>query len=211
MTTNRIFVLLAMAGTFVNTGFAQMSGSGQPKAGSMPGRSASSAVASTNLMGATNMTGGGTGWTNTARMTNLSNPMVWTNRQTVVSPNQPPHATMAPRATGGQMGMLSDIQSMMQKFQADRDAFIAKQKAIETQLKGASEEQRQSLMMQMGEQMQQWKEQHAMIRQQMMDQVEQMKQQMMEQQRLINRAVTPGTGSSQTGNKPGRPTGTGGH
>ena len=200
-----------MASTIANTGFAQMSGSGQPKAGSMSGRSASSAVASTNMMGATNAPGGGMGGTNMSQMGTMANPQGWTNHYQVIAPNSG-QRSMSPsmRPSGSQTGLPADLQSMMQRFQTDRDAFIAKQKTIETQLKGATEEQRQNLMMQMQGQMQQWKEQHAMIRQQMFDQVQQMKQQMMEQQRLMNQAVTPGPGSPQGGGKPGRP-GMGGH
>ncbi len=213
-----------MASTFANTGFAQMSGSGQPKAGSMSGRSASSAVASTNMMGATNTPGGGMGGTNLLGGTNRIMPGMggtiggtnWTfvggtNGNNIFQPNQQPSGMGMSGPTGARMSMPADLQQMMKQFQSDRDAFITKQKAIETQLKGASEQQRQTLMMQMQGQMQQWKEQHAMIRQQMFDQVQQMKQQMMEQQRLMNQAVTPGPGSPQGGGKPGRPMGTGGH
>ncbi len=207
-----------MSGTNVMGGTNLMAGGGMGGTNMMAGggMSGTNLMGGTNLMAGggmsgTNMMGGAMWWTNMSQMAGMANPQGWTNHHQVIAPNSGV-GQMGPstRPTGSQTGVPADMQSMMQRFQADRDVFTARQKAIETQMKGATEEQRQTLMMQMQGQMQQWKEQHAMMRQQMMDQLDQMKQQMMEQQRLMNQVVTPGAGSQQGGGKPGRPVGMGG-
>ena len=164
------------------------------------------------VMSGTNMMSGVMSGTNMFQMGGMANPHDWANHDQVLAPNSTQNSMSSVlRTSGGQAGFPSDMQSMMKRFQADRDAFITKQKTVETQLKGATEEQRQTLMMQMQGQMQEWKEQHAMMRQQMLQQVGHMKEQMMEQQRLLNHVATPGQGSPQGGGKPGRPTGMGSH
>lgn len=214
-----------MAGAFAPTGFAQMGGSSQPKAGNMTGRSVASSVVSTNMMGASNTPGagmsgtnlfgganwimpgmGGAWWTNVLQMmTNLPRRGAWTNQGQIFSPNPAASRMGMVPSMGGPMALPADLQQMMKQFQSDRDRFIAKQKALETQLKGATEQQRQALMTQMQDQMMQWQQQHAQIRQMMQDQVEQMKQQLMDHQRLIDRVANPGGAGPQGGAMRGRP------
>jgi len=179
MKTSKTLLFLAAIGASAATAFAQMV-TNDPGGGNMTNQS------------------GGMWWTNTASLMTNMMPAGVTNRHQVVQANHQQHGTM-PGRTGGHMTMPADLQALMQQFQADRQAFMANQKAMESQMQSATEQQRQELMAQMQQQLQQMKEQHAQLRQTMQDQMQQMMQKMQDQQRLLDRG---GQGGGSHGGRP---------
>ena len=147
------------------------------------------------------------GWfTNMTRWSNSPAPPAFTNRQQVVAPKSGSGpAAPGPRPAGPLTP--ADVQALVAQFQQDRQAFMAQQQALEAQMKGVPEQERQRLRGQLKDQMEQWKQQQARLREQLRAQCERMAEQLRDHSRLIDRVANPSTppgGSGGTGPR-GRP------
>ena len=96
----------------------------------------------------------------------------------------------------------ADVQALVRQFQQDREAFMAKRKALEQEMKGLAEQDRQRLREQLKEQMDQWKQQQSRLREQLREQCERMQEQLRDHSRLIERAGNRGASPGQPGSGP---------
>ncbi len=147
----------------------------------------------------------GTGWyTNMARWSNAPAPGNYQNRHQTVSQQGGPAVTPpGPRPNAGGTPTPADVQALVQQFQQDRDAFMVKQRALEQQLSGASEQDRLQIRDQLKDQMEQWKQQQTRVHEQLQDQCDRLRDQLRDHTRLMDRISNPGTGSGGTdGNRP---------
>jgi len=142
------------------------------------------------------------GWfTNLARWSNAPVPLTFSNQHQVVSLKPgPDREPPGPRPAGPLTP--ADVRALVQQFQQDRQAFMAGQQALEAQMKGLPEQDRQRLRGQLKDQMEQWKQQQARLREQLRLQCERMAEQLRDHSRLLDRVANPATA-------PGGPGGTG--
>jgi len=140
-------------------------------------------------------TNSGPWWSDMSRWTNAAVPRAWTNTHRVVARGEG-------RGFGGPPTP-ADVQALVQKFQADREAFMARQRDLQRQMDSATEQQRQELRDQLRDQMRDWQRQQARVREQLTQQADRLRQQLRDHERLIDRVSNPGTapapGSSGTG------------
>lgn len=93
----------------------------------------------------------------------------------------------------------ADVEGLVRQFQQDREAFMAKRKALEQQMKGLAEQDRQRLREQLKDQMDQWKQQQSRLREQLREQCERMQEQLRDHSRLVERAGNRGGSPGQGG------------
>lgn|GEM_PF-1990915 len=137
-------------------------------------------------------------WKNTSRFSNGPVPKKVDTRQQVVPPQTGARVEPPGPRPGGPITP-ADVQAMVRQFQQDREAFMAQQRVLEQQMKGASEQERQRLRQQLKTQMEQWKQQQARLREQLREQCDRMAEQLRDHQRLVNRVGAPGSSSGETG------------
>lgn len=137
-------------------------------------------------------------WKNTTRFSNGPVPKKVENPQQVV-PRQAGARVEPPGPRPGGPITPADVQELVRKFQQDREAFMAQQRVLEQQMKGAPEQERQRLREQLKTQMEQWKQQQSRMREQLREQCDRMAEQLRDHNRLVNRAGNAGGTSGQTG------------
>lgn len=96
----------------------------------------------------------------------------------------------------------ADVQALVKQFEQDRQAFMAKQQAIEEQMLSLPEQERRGLRAQLKNEMEKWKQQQARLREQLRMQCDRMTEQLRNHSRLIDRVGNEGT--SQGGRPRGR-------
>ena len=123
-----------------------------------------------------------------------------------VGTNQHPATTPGSEARDGSPGPRparpltpADVQVLVKQFELDRQAFMARQQAIEQQMQGLPEQERQRLRAQLKNEMEQWKQQQAGLRERLRKQCDRMAEQLRDHSRLIDRVGGPG---SPSGNRP---------
>lgn len=148
----------------------------------------------------------GSGWyTNMARWSNAPVPRAFTNQYRVMAPPDGKQVTPpGPRPNGPLTP--ADVEALVRQFQQDREAFMTQQRALEQQMSGATEQERQRLRQQLKDQMEQWKEQQARLREQLQAQCDRLGEQLRDHTRLMdrvgNRGTPPSGSSGQTGSGP---------
>jgi|ERR1041384_2077838 hypothetical protein len=125
-------------------------------------------------------------WTNTAHLTNSAPPPAWTNHHPVTLPpvvtNVPPPHSLPPRA------FPADVQTLVHRFQDERDALI-------DQLKGASNQDRETILAQLKDLRDKFKDEMAKIRLQAQDQAQDMRQRLHDDRsRLLNKGASGDSG-----------------
>ena len=141
----------------------------------------------------------GSGWfTNMARWSNSPAPRAFTNQYQTVAP-KPGQRSEPPGPRPGGPLTPADVQALVQQFQQDRQAFMAKQQALEQQMQGLSEQERQRLRAQLKDQMEEWKQQQARLRERLRDQCDRLAEQLRDHSRLINRVGDQGTSPGGSG------------
>ena len=143
------------------------------------------------------------GWhTNLARWSNAPAPRQLRTQNRVIAPASGPRAQPpGPRPNGPLTP--ADVQTLIQQFQKDREAFLGRQRALEQQISGAAEQDRQRLRDQLKEQMEQWKQQQARLREQLQEQCARMAEQLRDHSRLMERVSNPGTPTGGPGGQNG--------
>ncbi|MHC1769130.1 MAG: hypothetical protein AB9869_33415 [Verrucomicrobiia bacterium] len=96
----------------------------------------------------------------------------------------------------------ADVQALVKRFEQDRQAFMAKQQAIEQQMLSLPEQERHRLRAQLKNEMEKWKQQQAGLREQLRMQCDRMAEQLRNHSRLIDRVGNEG--SSPGGRPRGR-------
>ena len=125
-------------------------------------------------------------WTNVGNLTNSVPPLRWTNHHPVTLPpvvtNVPPQHTLPPRA------FPADVQTLVHRFQDERDALIE-------QLKGASNQDRETILAQLKDLRDKFKDEMAKIREQAQDQAQDMRQRLKDDRsRLLNKGASGDSG-----------------
>lgn len=141
---------------------------------------------------------GGYWWTNMSRWSNAPVPRAFTNQHSVVAPKSGAGVEPPGPRPGGPITP-ADVQALVQQFQQDRQAFMARQKALETQMKGLPEQERQKIREQLKEQMEQWKQQQARLREQLQAQCDRLAEQLRDHNRILNRVANPDASSGGSG------------
>jgi len=132
---------------------------------------------------------------NTAQWSNSPVPRAVTSQSGVVAPSPGPRAEPpGPRPSGPLTP--ADVQGLVRQFQQDREAFMAKRQALEQEMKGLAEKDRQRLREQLRDQMDQWKQQQTRLREQLRAQCDRMTEQLREHSRVIERSGNATGGSS---------------
>lgn len=104
----------------------------------------------------------------------------------------------------------AEVQTQLQQFKRDREAFMAKQGALEQQLKDASAQERDRIREQLKTQMEQFQKDQARVREQLCDQTDRQRTQLRDHTRILDRTSNPGTApapggqNTQTGGARGR-------
>lgn len=131
--------------------------------------------------------GAGPWWSDMGRWSNAPAPKSFRNS----------HSTLAKGQRLGGPPTPADVQALVQQFQADRDAFMTRQRELQLKLSTASEQERQQLRDQLRDQMRDWQKQQARLREQLVDQAARLRDQLRDQDRLLQQASQPG---NQAGN-----------
>lgn len=126
--------------------------------------------------------GPGPWYSDVGRFTNSAPPRVWTNGQQVIARTGP-----------GGSATPAQVRAMVQKFQADRDTFMAQQQALKNQLSDASDQERDRIRDQLHDQMEQWKQDQSRLRDQLRDECDRLADQLRDHDRLMDRVSNPTT------------------
>jgi hypothetical protein len=130
-------------------------------------------------------TNSGPWWSDMSRWTNAGVPRAWTNTHRVVVRGE--------RRGQGGPPTPADVQALVQKFQADRETFMGRQRDLKRQMDSASEQQRQQLRDQLRDQMRDYQRQQTRVREQLSQQADRLREQLRDHERLIDRVSNPGT------------------